>query len=248
MAGPSPEPARWKASWAPTADFRRCLTDDGGKVRARGGGDEKVFISPGLGRTWTKEFHLELQSVSSLPRWPWSGAVIQCGWLKWSPGSLELRSAVRPLWTHSKILGNQVTTEARMSTPVHRLALLFCSLICLHNSPHHTTPQTHPSTPHTPIPASTTSPDSKDQSYNTSQQNYNPGFLSGPGVQHPPCNARDTGSIPGTGRPMCRGAAKPMRHNYWTHALQLLKPTCLEPMLGHKRSHCNEKPVHHNKE
>ena len=48
--------------------------------------------------------------------------------------------------------------------------------------------------------------------------------------------------------PMCRGAAKPMRHNYWTHALQLLKPTCLEPVLSNKRSHCNEKPVHHNKE
>ena len=30
--------------------------------------------------------------------------------------------------------------------------------------------------------------------------------------------------------------------------LQLLKPMQLEPMLCNKRSHRNEKPVHHNKE
>ena len=29
---------------------------------------------------------------------------------------------------------------------------------------------------------------------------------------------------------------------------QLLKPTCLEPVLRNKRSHRNEKPVHHNEE
>ena len=57
----------------------------------------------------------------------------------------------------------------------------------------------------------------------------------------------------------CR-AAKPERHNYWACALepashncwarmpQLLKPTCLEPVLGNKRSHLNEEPVHRNKE
>ena len=60
--------------------------------------------------------------------------------------------------------------------------------------------------------------------------------------------------------PTCRGATKPMRHNYWACALepashnywahepQLLKPMCLEPMLCNKRSHCNEKPTHHNEE
>ena len=53
----------------------------------------------------------------------------------------------------------------------------------------------------------------------------------------------------------CRGATKPVRHNYWACALepmshnywahmpQLLKPVCLEPMLRNKRSHCNEKPA-----
>ena len=57
-----------------------------------------------------------------------------------------------------------------------------------------------------------------------------------------------------------RGATKPIRHNYWACALesvsynywahepQLLKPTCLEPVLHNKRSHRNEKPVHRNEE
>ena len=60
--------------------------------------------------------------------------------------------------------------------------------------------------------------------------------------------------------PTCRRATKPMHHNYWACALepashnywacvpQLLKPARLEPVLLNKRSHCNEKPVHHNEE
>ena len=60
--------------------------------------------------------------------------------------------------------------------------------------------------------------------------------------------------------PTCRGAAKPVHHNYWACALeptshnywarvpQLLKPACLEPVLHNKRSHRNEKPVHRNQE
>ena len=60
--------------------------------------------------------------------------------------------------------------------------------------------------------------------------------------------------------PTCRRATKPMRHNYWACALepmshnywarvpQLLKPVHLEPVLHNKRSHCNEKPMHRNKE
>ena len=55
--------------------------------------------------------------------------------------------------------------------------------------------------------------------------------------------------------PTCRGAAKPVRHNYWACALQLLNPCtttteaqCLEPVLRNKRSHRNEKPVHRNEE
>ena len=72
--------------------------------------------------------------------------------------------------------------------------------------------------------------------------------------------------------PTCRGATKPMCHNYWACALepvshnywahvpqllslrswarelQLLKPMHLEPVLRNKRSHRNEKPVHRNEE
>ena len=48
--------------------------------------------------------------------------------------------------------------------------------------------------------------------------------------------------------PTCRRATKPVRHNYWAHVLQLLKLVRLEPVLCNKRSHCNEKPAHCNKE
>ena len=59
--------------------------------------------------------------------------------------------------------------------------------------------------------------------------------------------------------PTCRGATKPMNHNYWACALQpmsqnywahvpqLLKPAHQEPVLHNKRSHCNE-PAHCNEE
>lgn len=133
-----------------------------GKARAGRGGDEKAFIPQALEELeQTKQFHLELQSPSSLPSWPWSGAVIQHGWLRRSPGSLELRSAVRPLWTHFKILANQVSTKPRMSIPVYTLALLLSSLICLLSPfpPHHT-PRPIPATTHSlslhpPLPQTT---------------------------------------------------------------------------------------------
>ena len=60
--------------------------------------------------------------------------------------------------------------------------------------------------------------------------------------------------------PTCRGATKPVCHNYWACALELVshnywacvpqlrKPTCLEPVLCNKRSHHNEKPAHRNEE
>ena len=59
--------------------------------------------------------------------------------------------------------------------------------------------------------------------------------------------------------PTCRGATKPVRHNYWAwalepvshnywaHVLQLLKPVCLEPVL-HKRSHLKMKPTRCNED
>ena len=60
--------------------------------------------------------------------------------------------------------------------------------------------------------------------------------------------------------PTCRGETKPVRHNYgactleipshnyWAHVPQLLKPTHLGPVLHSKRSLCNEKPMHRNKD
>jgi len=58
-------------------------------------------------------------------------------------------------------------------------------------------------------------------------------FPDGPVVKNSPASAGDVGSIPGLGR----------RHvpqsNYWSlHAL--------DPVPCNKRSHSNEKPVHHN--
>ena len=51
--------------------------------------------------------------------------------------------------------------------------------------------------------------------------------------------------------PTCRGATKPVRHNYWACALEpwatTTEPVRLEPVLCNKRSHRNEKPVHRNK-
>ena len=60
--------------------------------------------------------------------------------------------------------------------------------------------------------------------------------------------------------PTCRGATKPVCHNYWACALeptshnywarvpQLLKPMHLEPVLCNKKSHRSEKPTHRNEE
>ena len=48
--------------------------------------------------------------------------------------------------------------------------------------------------------------------------------------------------------PKCHGVTKSVGHNYWACVPQLLKPTCLEPVLCNKRSHRNEKPVHLNEE
>ena len=48
--------------------------------------------------------------------------------------------------------------------------------------------------------------------------------------------------------PTCRGAIKFVSHNYWACVPQLLKPTCLEPVLCNKRSHRNEMPAYRNEE
>ena len=47
--------------------------------------------------------------------------------------------------------------------------------------------------------------------------------------------------------PTCLGATKFMCQSYWVHVLQLLKPSCLEPVLHNKRSHLSEKREHPRK-
>ena len=68
-----------------------------------------------------------------------------------------------------------------------------------------------------------------------------PDFTGGPVVKNLPCNAGDTDLIPGPGRV--------------PHAMEQLalfvtttEPEHLDPILHNKRSHCNEKPAHCNKE
>ena len=72
-------------------------------------------------------------------------------------------------------------------------------------------------------------------------------------VKNLPVNAGDTGSIPGPGRshmPQSNYAHAPQLLSLRSraHEPQLLKAVCLEPALRNKRSHCNEKPAHHNEE
>ena len=61
-------------------------------------------------------------------------------------------------------------------------------------------------------------------------------FPGGPVVKNLPTNAEDMSSITGPGRFHMLWATKPVHRGYRVHAL--------EPMLGNKRSHHNEKPPH----
>ena len=54
--------------------------------------------------------------------------------------------------------------------------------------------------------------------------------------KNPPANAGDMSLIPGRFHMLQATKA---------HVPQLLKPLHLEPVLCNKRSHCDEKPVHH---
>ena len=77
------------------------------------------------------------------------------------------------------------------------------------------------------------------------------GFPGGAVVKNPPANAGDTGSSPGPGRshmPQSNRARAPQLRSLRSRACepQLRKAVHLEPVLGNKRSHRNEKPAHHN--
>ena len=76
-------------------------------------------------------------------------------------------------------------------------------------------------------------------------------FPGGAVVKNLSANAGDTGSIPGLGRShMLRSneahAPQLLSLRSRAHEPQLLKPSCLEPVLHNNRSHHYEKPVHHN--
>ena len=60
------------------------------------------------------------------------------------------------------------------------------------------------------------------------------------------CHCRRHRLITDPEDPTGRGAIKPVCHNYWACASQLLSPCNLQPMLRNKRSHCNEVPSHCN--
>ena len=78
-------------------------------------------------------------------------------------------------------------------------------------------------------------------------------FPGGAVVKNPPANAGEMGSSPGLGRShmlQSSYARVPQLLRLHSRACkpQLLKPMCLAPVLHTRRSHCNEKPVHCNKE
>ena len=79
------------------------------------------------------------------------------------------------------------------------------------------------------------------------------GFPGGTVVKNLPANAGDTGSNPGPGRThMPRNnkahAQKLLSLHSRAREPQLLKPTCLEPVLCYERSHRKKKTEHHNEE
>ena len=67
--------------------------------------------------------------------------------------------------------------------------------------------------------------------------------------KNPPCNAGDTGSIPGPGRyHMLRSNEACVLQLLSPPEPQLLKPTCPRARAPHARSHQNEKPLNHIEE
>ena len=74
-------------------------------------------------------------------------------------------------------------------------------------------------------------------------------FPGGQEVKNLPANVGDTGLIPGLGRfymPWGNQACVPLLLSSRACTSHLLKPMCLEPMLGNRRSHRNEEPAHHS--
>ena len=63
------------------------------------------------------------------------------------------------------------------------------------------------------------------------------------------CRGRGHGFEPWSGKiPHAADQLSPRATTTEAHVPQLLKPARLEPVLHSKRSHCSEKPAHHDKE
>ena len=61
-------------------------------------------------------------------------------------------------------------------------------------------------------------------------------FPGGTVDKNSPAKAEDMCPIPNLGRLHMPGATQPTSHNSWAPTLQLLKPTPLEPVLGHREA------------
>ena len=82
-------------------------------------------------------------------------------------------------------------------------------------------------------------------------QSPNTGFPGGPVIKNTPANAGEWVWSLIWEDPACLGATKPIHYSYWACALEpgnrnYWSPCTREPTLCKKRSHCNERPVHHN--
>ena len=75
------------------------------------------------------------------------------------------------------------------------------------------------------------------------------GFPTGSMVKNLPANARDIGLIPDSGRshtPQSKYVHAPQLFSLWYRDRNYWSPHAPGPVIGSKRSHCNEKPVHYN--
>ena len=67
-------------------------------------------------------------------------------------------------------------------------------------------------------------------------------------AESPPANAGDTSSVPGQGRCHMPRSNEAHEAQLLSHVRPPLRPAHLEPVLCNKRSRCNEKPGHRNRE
>ena len=74
-------------------------------------------------------------------------------------------------------------------------------------------------------------------------------FPDDPVAKNQPCNAEDTGSIPGREDSTCHGATKLVCRNYQVCTLEPenhdRSQHALELVPRNRRSHCSEEPAHH---